>query len=193
MTLRGHQRPRVHRLIWARGAAPCPRRGRRGTRGPPHPRPVARASRASRNGGYRGEPAGQTPTRTASRVGKQATRGPSARWLRRPAVPESGCRSSGGRQDGPPAPPRPGDHRVRGLPGQPGSQTRPRQRHNPQLACPGAPERPSPLPPTRALFGRWEPHASLAQGVTDGDPASHGRAVELPLTGHAAQLALEPT
>jgi hypothetical protein len=54
-------------------------------------------------------------------------------------------------------------------------------------------ERLSPLPPTRALFGRWEPHASLAQGVTDGDPAPHGRAVELPLTSHAAQLALEPT
>jgi hypothetical protein len=58
---------------------------------------------------------------------------------------------------------------------------------------PGASERLSPLPPTRALFGRREPHASLAQGVTDGDPAPHGRAVELPLTSHAAQLALEPT
>jgi hypothetical protein len=54
-------------------------------------------------------------------------------------------------------------------------------------------ERPLPLPPTWALFGRWEPHAPLAQGVTDGDPAPHGGAVELPLTSHATQLALKPT
>jgi hypothetical protein len=58
---------------------------------------------------------------------------------------------------------------------------------------PGASERLLPLPPTWTLFGRWEPHAPLAQGVTDRDPAPYGRAVELPLTSHAAQLALEPT
>ena len=68
-----------------------------------------------------------------------------------------------------------------------------RHNYNPLITrhSPWRTERPLPLPPTWAPFGRWEPHASLAQGVTDGDPAPHGRAVELPLTSHATQLALE--
>jgi hypothetical protein len=81
-----------------------------GTRSGP-PRGQAKET-ASRNGGYPEESAGQTPTRreTAHGVGKGATRRPVGSGgypdprRRNPAV-----RATGGREDGPPAPPRPGD------------------------------------------------------------------------------------
>jgi hypothetical protein len=86
---------------------------------------------ASRNGGYpKSRRARPHPTRDGPPGGKEAIRRPVGYPDPRRRNPAG--RATGGHEEGPPAPPRPGDHRVRGLPGQPGSQTRRRQHHNPQ-------------------------------------------------------------